>query len=149
MLLIEQASRFAGELKQKQQRLSNVVMMGMGEPLANYDNGESDFLGVLVDDLVRALYSIASVHPIVTESTHDPLRLLLLLAGCSSGGVSTHQQRARHWRSAHHHFYRGFGASHPPAGPRARAVHASGVASRSQRRHSERHHAHQPPLPHP
>jgi 23S rRNA (adenine2503-C2)-methyltransferase len=37
--IFEQASRFAGELQQKQQRLSNVVMMGMGEPLANYDNG--------------------------------------------------------------------------------------------------------------
>jgi len=90
--LVEQASRFAGELKQKQQRLSNVVMMGMGEPLANYDNGESDFLGVLVDDPVHALYSITSVYPIVVEITNDPLRFLLYHVGCSSGGVSTHQQ---------------------------------------------------------
>ena len=36
--IFEQVSRFASELKSKGERLSNVVMMGMGEPLANYRN---------------------------------------------------------------------------------------------------------------
>lgn len=36
--IFEQVARFAMELKGENQRLSNVVMMGMGEPLANYRN---------------------------------------------------------------------------------------------------------------
>jgi 23S rRNA (adenine2503-C2)-methyltransferase len=36
--IFEQAQTFSAELKSKGERLSNVVMMGMGEPLANYDN---------------------------------------------------------------------------------------------------------------
>ena len=37
--IFEQAQRFSAELKSgNDSRLSNVVMMGMGEPLANYDN---------------------------------------------------------------------------------------------------------------
>lgn len=35
--IIEQAALFARELQQKGERLSNVVMMGMGEPFHNYD----------------------------------------------------------------------------------------------------------------
>lgn len=36
--IFEQCQNFASELKQRNERLSNVVFMGMGEPLANYDN---------------------------------------------------------------------------------------------------------------
>ncbi len=36
--IFEQVARFAAELKGENKRLSNVVMMGMGEPLANYRN---------------------------------------------------------------------------------------------------------------
>lgn len=36
--IFEQVARFASELKSDGERLSNVVMMGMGEPLANYRN---------------------------------------------------------------------------------------------------------------
>ena len=36
--IYEQVAIFASELKQQNKRLSNVVMMGMGEPLANYRN---------------------------------------------------------------------------------------------------------------
>jgi 23S rRNA (adenine2503-C2)-methyltransferase len=36
--IFEQAQIFSTELKRKNQRLSNIVFMGMGEPLANYDN---------------------------------------------------------------------------------------------------------------
>jgi 23S rRNA (adenine2503-C2)-methyltransferase len=36
--IFEQAQRFSAELKLKDKRLSNIVFMGMGEPLANYDN---------------------------------------------------------------------------------------------------------------
>jgi len=39
--IFEQAQRFSAELKSDsagEKRLSNVVMMGMGEPLANYEN---------------------------------------------------------------------------------------------------------------
>ena len=35
--IFEQAQRFSAELRAKGERLSNVVMMGMGEPLHNYD----------------------------------------------------------------------------------------------------------------
>jgi len=36
--IFEQAARFATELRAKNERLSNVVFMGMGEPFNNYDN---------------------------------------------------------------------------------------------------------------
>lgn len=36
--IFEQAQIFSTELKRKGERLSNIVFMGMGEPLANYDN---------------------------------------------------------------------------------------------------------------
>lgn len=36
--IFEQVARFSSELKAENKRLSNVVMMGMGEPLANYRN---------------------------------------------------------------------------------------------------------------
>jgi len=36
--IYEQVARFAAELKGEGERLSNIVMMGMGEPLANYRN---------------------------------------------------------------------------------------------------------------
>jgi len=36
--IFEQAARFSRELRRKGERLSNVVFMGMGEPLANYEN---------------------------------------------------------------------------------------------------------------
>lgn len=38
--IFEQAVRFSGQLQRMNppQRLSNVVMMGMGEPMANYNN---------------------------------------------------------------------------------------------------------------
>mmetsp|Transcript_6916 Transcript_6916/g.9922 ORF Transcript_6916/g.9922 Transcript_6916/m.9922 type:complete len:695 (+) Transcript_6916:127-2211(+) len=36
--IFEQVARFSAELKKDNKRLSNVVMMGMGEPLANYRN---------------------------------------------------------------------------------------------------------------
>ena len=39
--IFEQAQRFSAELRADpagEKRLSNIVMMGMGEPLANYDN---------------------------------------------------------------------------------------------------------------
>ncbi len=36
--IFEQAQKFAFELIQRKERLSNVVLMGMGEPLANYNN---------------------------------------------------------------------------------------------------------------
>jgi len=35
--IFEQAKRFADELSRREERLSNVVLMGMGEPLHNYD----------------------------------------------------------------------------------------------------------------
>jgi len=35
--IFEQAARFATELKAKDERLSNIVFMGMGEPFRNYD----------------------------------------------------------------------------------------------------------------
>jgi 23S rRNA (adenine2503-C2)-methyltransferase len=36
--IYEQVSRFASELAKRNERLSNIVMMGLGEPLANYRN---------------------------------------------------------------------------------------------------------------
>jgi len=36
--IFEQVARFASELKSQNRRLTNVVLMGMGEPLANYRN---------------------------------------------------------------------------------------------------------------
>lgn len=36
--IFEQAARFSASLKQQRKRLSRIVLMGMGEPLANYDN---------------------------------------------------------------------------------------------------------------
>ena len=36
--IFEQAARFASELRAKDERLSNIVFMGMGEPFRNYDS---------------------------------------------------------------------------------------------------------------
>jgi len=36
--IFEQAARFAAQLRRRGERLSSVVLLGMGEPLANYDN---------------------------------------------------------------------------------------------------------------
>ena len=36
--IFEQAQKFSSELQRANSRLSNIVLMGMGEPLANYDN---------------------------------------------------------------------------------------------------------------
>jgi 23S rRNA (adenine2503-C2)-methyltransferase len=36
--IFEQAQLFSAKLKRENERLSNIVLMGMGEPLANYDN---------------------------------------------------------------------------------------------------------------
>lgn len=36
--IFEQAQQFSAELQREGQRLSNIVFMGMGEPLANYNN---------------------------------------------------------------------------------------------------------------
>jgi 23S rRNA (adenine2503-C2)-methyltransferase len=36
--IFEQAQKFSSELQRENRRLSNVVMMGMGEPLANYND---------------------------------------------------------------------------------------------------------------
>lgn len=35
--IFEQVAKFSAELKKENKRLSNVVMMGMGEPLAKFD----------------------------------------------------------------------------------------------------------------
>jgi len=73
--IFEQAARFASELASEQKRLSNVVFMGMGEPMANYRN-VAKAVRRLTDDLGigarKITVSTVGVVPSIRRLTSDP-----------------------------------------------------------------------------
>lgn len=81
--IFEQASRFSRELRRRDERLSNVVFMGMGEPLENYDQvlaaarRINDELGVGARHITISTVGLA--HGI-EKLADDPLQVTLAVS---------------------------------------------------------------------
>lgn len=81
--IFEQASRFSRELKRRGERLSNVVFMGMGEPLANYDSvltaarRINDELGVGARHITISTVGLARG---IEKLADDPLQVTLAVS---------------------------------------------------------------------
>jgi len=73
--IFEQVSRFASELKKEKKRLSNIVFMGMGEPLANYRNVKAAINRITQELGIgarRITVSTVGVVPNIKKLTTDP-----------------------------------------------------------------------------
>ena len=73
--ILEQVSIFASELSRENARLSNIVFMGMGEPLANYRNVKEAVNRITKDLGVGArkiTISTVGVVPNIRKLMHDP-----------------------------------------------------------------------------
>lgn len=81
--IYEQVARFASELRGDGERLSNVVMMGMGEPLANYRNvmgairRMNDELGI---GARRITVSTVGVVPNIKKLMNEDMQVRLALS---------------------------------------------------------------------
>ena len=81
--IFEQAARFARELARRGERLSNVVFMGMGEPLANYDNALAaarrinDELGVGARHITISTVGLVRG---ISKLAEDPLQVTLAVS---------------------------------------------------------------------
>ena len=72
--IFEQVSRFASELAQNDERLSNIVFMGMGEPLANYRNVVNAINRITKDLGIGArkiTVSTVGIVPVIRKLTTD------------------------------------------------------------------------------
>lgn len=104
--IFEQVSRFASELAKEDARLSNIVFMGMGEPLANYRNVVEaihriqDDIGIgarkitvstvgLVPNIRKLMVDLPQVRLAVSlHSANDEERSALLPANDRYGGLT-------------------------------------------------------------
>jgi 23S rRNA (adenine2503-C2)-methyltransferase len=104
--IFEQVSRFASELAKEDARLSNIVFMGMGEPLANYRNVVEaihriqDDIGIgarkitvstvgLVPNIRKLMVDLPQVRLAVSlHSANDDERSALLPANDRYGGLT-------------------------------------------------------------
>ncbi len=81
--IFEQALRFSNELKQKEERLSNVVYMGMGEPFHNYDAVVSS-IRMLMDRLGigarRITVSTVGLAPKIRRFAEEDLQVGLAIS---------------------------------------------------------------------
>lgn len=81
--IFEQAQRFSSELRRKNERLSNIVMMGMGEPLANYENvleachRFNDELGIGARHITISTVGLA---PRIRKLADEPLQVGLAIS---------------------------------------------------------------------
>lgn len=81
--IYEQVARFASELKGDGERLSNIVMMGMGEPLANYRNvlaairRMNSELGI---GARKITVSTVGIVPNIKKLMHEDLQVRLALS---------------------------------------------------------------------
>ena len=92
--IFEQVSRFASELKREQdpsKRLSNIVFMGMGEPLANYRNVVdavnriNSELGIGARKItVSTVGVVPSIKKLYSESTEMPQVRLAVSLHCAN-----------------------------------------------------------------
>lgn len=114
--IFEQVARFDADLKQKGERISNVVMMGMGEPLLNYKH-VSAAIGRMKSELgigsrkitvstvgvVPAIAKLSQDHPYVNlaislHAADDKARSKLLPANERYGRLDELMKAARnHW----------------------------------------------------
>jgi len=81
--IFEQVARFSAELKSKDQRLTNIVLMGMGEPLANYRNVMEALRRVNVELGVgarRITVSTVGVVPSIRKLMEDDLQVKLAVS---------------------------------------------------------------------
>ena len=77
-----QVQRFSSELRKDGQRLSNVVMMGMGEPLANYENVMTAIRRMNTELGIGARHitiSTVGLAPRIRKLADDPLQVLATL----------------------------------------------------------------------
>jgi len=111
--IFEQVARYDAELKQKEQRLSNVVFMGMGEPLLNYKEVSQslkmiqDFLGigarkitVSTVGVVPGIAKLSEEHPnvglaISLHAATNAERSALLPANARYGGLDPLMRAAK------------------------------------------------------
>ena len=81
--IFEQALRFANELKEKEERLSNIVYMGMGEPFHNYD-AVVNSIKMLMDRLGigarRITVSTVGLAPKIKKFAHEQLQVGLAIS---------------------------------------------------------------------
>jgi 23S rRNA (adenine2503-C2)-methyltransferase len=77
---------FLGSRNDLEQRISNVVYMGMGEPLANYENVKASLMAFLVNTnmgptrlTVSTVGLIPMLRKILTDETWPPVRLAISL----------------------------------------------------------------------
>lgn len=97
--IFEQVSRFASELKREQdpsKRLSNIVFMGMGEPLANYRNVVdavnriNSELGIGARKItVSTVGVVPSIKKLYSESTEMPQVRLAVSLHCANDDERT------------------------------------------------------------
>jgi len=97
--IFEQVSRFASELKREQdpsKRLSNIVFMGMGEPLANYRNVVdavnriNSELGIGARKItVSTVGVVPSIKKLFTENTEMPQVRLAVSLHCADDDERT------------------------------------------------------------
>lgn len=76
--IFEQAQHFSAMLRQKGKRLSNVVMMGMGEPMANYDNVLSAVRRMVSDLGIGSRHitiSTVGIVPRIKKLAHEDLQV--------------------------------------------------------------------------
>lgn len=81
--IFEQAQKFSVELKAKNERLSNIVMMGMGEPLANYDNVLEAIRRINVELGIGArqiTISTVGIAPRIRKLADEPLQVGLAIS---------------------------------------------------------------------
>jgi 23S rRNA (adenine2503-C2)-methyltransferase len=78
--IFEQAQHFSAMLRQKGQRLSNVVMMGMGEPMNNYDNVLAAVRRMVSDLGIGSRHitiSTVGIVPRIKKLAHEDLQVRL------------------------------------------------------------------------
>jgi 23S rRNA (adenine2503-C2)-methyltransferase len=81
--IFEQVQRFSAELRKDGQRLSNVVMMGMGEPLANYENVMTAIRRMNTELGIGARHitiSTVGLAPRIRKLAEDPLQVGLAVS---------------------------------------------------------------------
>jgi 23S rRNA (adenine2503-C2)-methyltransferase len=101
--IFEQVVRFARELDSQGERLSNVVLMGMGEPFHNYDNSLASIRRMINDLGIGARHitvSTVGIVPKIYQFADEGLqvRLAISLHNASDAGRSALLPVNRRWK---------------------------------------------------
>ena len=84
--IFEQAQKFSAELKAQDKRLSNVVLMGMGEPMANYRNVMAAVRRINTELGIGARHitiSTVGLTPRIRKLAHESLQVGLAVSFAS------------------------------------------------------------------